>query len=95
MVYLFTIKVNNCNNIDDPNAKLCVPHVVKNINVNVFNLMSFSSQKRHIEWRETGKCKFRLDSSVCNNKQRLDEIKCRCECREELNDKERCDKGFI
>ena len=48
-----SIKVNkcsgSCNNINDPYAKLCVPDVVKNINVKVFNLMSFSNQTRHIE----------------------------------------------
>ena len=34
-------------------------------------------------------------SSVCNNKQRCDKEKCRCECKEELIDKGICDKGFI
>ena len=42
--YPFSIKVKkcsgSCNNINDPYAKLCVPDVVKNINVKVFNLMS-------------------------------------------------------
>ena len=51
--YPFSIKVNkcggSCSNINDPYAKLCVPDVVKNINVKVFNLMSFSNQTRHIE----------------------------------------------
>ena len=51
--YPFIIKVNkcsgSCNNINDPYAKLCVPVVVKNINVKVFNLMSFSDQTRHLE----------------------------------------------
>ena len=69
--------------------------LLKNINVKVFNLMSFTNKKKHIEWHETCKCKCRLDASVCNNKQRWNEDKCRCKCREELNDKERCDKGFI
>ena len=36
----------------------------------------------------------RLDASVCNNKQRWNEGKCRCECKE-LIDKGICDKGFI
>ena len=97
--YPFSIKVDkcsgSCNNINDPHAKLCVPDVVKNINVKVFNLISFTSQTKHIEWHETYKCKCRLDSSVCNNKQRCNEDKFRCECREELRDKKRCDKGFI
>ena len=29
-----------CNNINDPYSILCVPNVVKNINVKVFNLVS-------------------------------------------------------
>ena len=57
--YPFSIKVNkysgSCNNINDSYAKLCVPDVAKNINVKVFNLISFSYQtrQRHIEWHET------------------------------------------
>ena len=41
--YLVSIKVKtcsgNCNNINDPYAKLCVPHVANNINIRVVNLM--------------------------------------------------------
>ena len=39
--YPFSIKINkcsgNCNNINDPYAKICVPDTVKNLNVKVFN----------------------------------------------------------
>ena len=46
--YSFSIKVNkccgSCNNINDPYARSCVPGVVKNINVKVYNLMSLSKQ---------------------------------------------------
>ena len=94
--YPFSIKLNkcsgSCNNISDPYAKLCVPDLVKNINVKVFSLMSFSNQ---IECHETCNFKCRLDASACSNKQRWNEDKCRCECREELSDKQRCDKGFV
>ena len=49
----FSIKVNrcsgSCNDINDPYAKFCVPDLVKNINVKVFNLMSCTNQIRHIE----------------------------------------------
>ena len=48
--YPFSVKVNkcsgNCNNINDPYARLCVPNVVKNINLKVFNLMSWSNQTK-------------------------------------------------
>ena len=36
-----------------------------------------------------------MDASVSNNKQRWNEDICRCECREELIDKESCDKGSV
>ena len=40
------------------------------------------------------KCKCRLDASFCNNKQRWNENKCMCKCKE-LIDKDVRDKGFI
>ena len=41
--YHFSLKTSkcsgNCNNINDDYAKLCVPGVLKNINIKVLNLM--------------------------------------------------------
>ena len=95
---IYSIKVNkcsgSCNNINDPYSKLFVPDVVKNINVNVFNLMSRTNQTRHIKWHETCKCRCRLDANVCNNKQCWNNYKCRWECKE-LIDRRMRDKGFI
>ena len=56
--------------------------------------MSRTNEARRIEWHETCKCKYRLDASFCNNKQRWNNKKCRCECKE-LTDKGRSDNGFI
>ena len=96
--YPFSIKASkwsgSCNNINDPYAKICIPDVVKNLNVKVFNLMSRTNEARHIEWHETFKCKCWLDSSVCNNKQRWNDDKYRCECKE-LIDRGACDKEYI
>ena len=98
MFYPFSIKVNkcssNCNNINDPYAKISVPDIVKDLNVRGFNLMSGTNETRHIEWHETCKCIFRLDKIICNSKQRWNEDKCRCECKE-LIDKGVCDKGYV
>ena len=84
--YPFSIKTSkysgNCNNINNPYAKICVPDVIKDLNVKVFNLISRTNETRFIEWHETCKCKCRLDAIVCNNKQRLNKNKCRCECKE-------------
>ena len=72
--YPFSIKISkcsgNCNNINDPYARICVPDIVKNLNVKVFNLMSRTNETRHIQWHETCKCECRLDAIVCNIKQR-------------------------
>ena len=69
----YSVKINKCsgsyNNINDPFAKLCLPDVVKNINLKVFNLMSRTNETKYIKLHETCKCKCRLDASVCNNKQ--------------------------
>ena len=77
-----------------PFAKLCIPYVVKGINIKLFNLMLRTNEARYIEWHKTCRCKCRLDASVCNNKQRWNKDRCRCECKE-LIDKIICDKGFI
>ena len=95
--YAFSIKASkcsgSCNNINGPYAKKCVPDTVKDLNVKVFNLMLRTNKTRHIKWHETCKCKCRLDTSVCNNKQCWNDDKCRCECKE-LIDKGVCDKGY-
>ena len=68
----FSIKTSKCSgsctNMNDPFAKLCVPDVVKNINLKVFNLISRTNETRHIKFHETCKYKCRLDASIGNNK---------------------------
>ena len=72
--YPFSIKISKCsgnwNNINDPYSKICVPDIIKNLNVKVFNLVSRTNETRFVEWQETCKCECRLDAIVCNNKQR-------------------------
>ena len=56
MFYTFSIKVNkcsgNCNNINDPYARICVPDIMKKLNVKVFNLLSRTNETRFIESHE-------------------------------------------
>ena len=78
--YPYSIKVNkcsgSCSNIIDPYAKLCVPDIIKNINVEVFNLISRINETRQIIWHETCKCVCRLTSAVCNSRQIWNKDKC-------------------
>ena len=96
--YPFSIKMSkcngNCNNTNNSYAKICVPDVVKNLNVKVFNLMSRTNEKRFIEWHETCKCECKFGENVCNNKQRWNKGKCRCECKE-LIDRKMFSKGLF
>ena len=84
--YPFSIRMNkcsgNCNNINNSYAKICVPDVIKDLNVKAFNLMSRTNETRFIKWHEKCKCECRLDAIVCNNKQRWNKNKCICECKE-------------
>ena len=55
----FSIKVNkcggNCNNINNPYAEICVPDVIKDLNVKVFNLKSRTNETRFIKWHKKRK----------------------------------------
>ena len=49
--YPFSIKTSicsgSCNNISDPYAKICVPDVIKDLNIKVFNLVAITNETRH------------------------------------------------
>ena len=51
--YPFSIKTSkcsgNCNDINDPYAKICFPDVVRDLNVKVFNILSRTNETRHIK----------------------------------------------
>ena len=70
--YPFSIKTSKCsgnwNNINDPCEKICVPDVVNDLNVKVFNSMSRTNETKKIKWHQKCKCICRLDAIVCNNK---------------------------
>ena len=78
--YPFSININkcsgNCNNINNPYAKICLPDVTKDLNVKVFNIMSRTNETRFIKSHEKCNCEGRLDVIVCNNKQRWNKNKC-------------------
>ena len=65
MFYPFSIRVNkcngNCNDINNPYARICVPDIVKNLNVKAFNLMSRTNDTRQIKWHKKRKCICRLN----------------------------------
>ena len=97
--YPLSIKVNkcsgNCNNINDPMAKLCVPDIIKDMNIKVCNMLARINETRKITWYETCKCICRFTKAVCNDKQEWDENKCKRKCKEDLINKLISDKGYM
>ena len=82
------------NKCSDPYSKLYILDVVKSMNIKVFNLFSKTNKTSYLSRHETCLCKYRLDPSVWDDRQRWNNDKCRCEFKE-LIDKSRCDDGFI
>ena len=73
LFYLYNVLVNkcsgSCNTLDNPMAKLCVPNVIKRVNMQVYNFLMRLNETRNVLWHESCKCLCKLNSSVCNNKQ--------------------------
>ena len=51
-------------------AKLCVPNVIKGVNMQVYNFLMRLNETRNVLWHESCKCVCKLNSSICNNKQK-------------------------
>ena len=59
-LYPYNVQVNKCecsgsyNTLDNPIAKLCVPNVIKGINMQVYNFLTNGT--RNVLWHESCKC---------------------------------------
>ena len=84
MAYPYKIQIDrcvgSCNNISNPHSKVCIPDVVKNVTVKMFDLMNLENTTKQVEFHKNCKCVCRINSSVCTEKQRFNKNKCRCEC---------------
>ena len=88
LFYPYNVQVNkcsgSCNTLDNPMAKLCVFNVIKAVNMQVHNVL----------WHESCKCVYKLNSSICNNKQNWNSDTCRCDCNEDFAGITSCAKGY-
>ena len=85
----------SCNRIDDPMARLCVTNIIKNVNINVYNLLLRLNETRNVLWHESCKCVCLLNSSVCNSKQIWKSDTCKCDCNEYFAGIINCTKGYM
>ena len=98
LFYPYNVLVNkcsgSCNTLDDPMARLCVPNIIKNVNMKVYKNERLN-ETRNVSWHEICKCVCKLNSSVCNSKQIWNSDTCRCDCNEDFASIINCTKGYI
>ena len=60
LFYLYNVLVNkfsgSCDMLDNPMAKLCVPNIIKRINMKVYNFLMRFNETRNVLWHEICKC---------------------------------------
>ena len=99
LFYLYNVLINKCsgsyNTLDNPVSKICVPKIIKNVNMQVYNFLTRLNETRNVLWHESCKCVCRLNSSVCNSKQIWNSNTCRCDCNEDFAGIINCAKGFM
>ena len=97
LFYPYNVLVNkcsgSCNTLDNAMTKLCIPNVIKRVNMQVYNFLMRLNETCNVLWHESCKCVCKLNSSVCNNKQIWNDDTCRCDCNEDLLIS--CDKGYV
>ena len=98
LFYPYNVLVNKCNGscdtINNPMAKLCVPGIVKRVNMQVYNFLVNFNETRNVLWHESCKSVCKLNSSVCNNKQICNSDTCRCNCNEDFAGITNCTNGY-
>ena len=99
LFYLYNVLVNkcsgSCNTLDDPMAKMCIPNIIKRVNMKVYNFLMRLNETRNVLWHESCKCVCRLNSSVCNSKQIWNSDNCKCDCNEDFAGIMNCNKGYM
>ena len=98
LFYPYNVLVNKCSGscetLDNPMSKICVPKIIKNVNMKVYNFLMRLNETRNVLWHESCKCMCRLNSSVCNSKQIWNSDTCRCDCNEDFAGIINCNKGY-
>ena len=85
----------SCDTLDNPMSKICVPKIIKNINMKVYNFLMRLNEIRNVLWHESCKCVCKLNSSVCNSKQIWNSDAFRCDYNEDSTSIINCTKGYM
>ena len=101
LFYPYNVLVNkcsgSCNTLDEAMAKLCVPNIIKRVNMMrlLIHFLMRLNETRNVLWHESCKCVCRLNSSVCNSKQIWNNDTCKYDCNEDFAGIMTCNKGYM
>ena len=99
LFYPYNVLVNkcsgSCNTLDEPMSRICVPNIIKNVNIKVYNFSMRVNETRNVLWHESCKYIRLLNLSVFNNKQIWNSDTCRCDCNEDFVGIMNCTKGYM
>ena len=60
LFYPYNLLINkcsgSCNTLDNPMSKICVPKIIKNVNMQVYNFLTRLNETRNVLWNESCKC---------------------------------------
>ena len=91
LFYPYNVLVNkcsgSCDTLDNPMSKICVPKIIKNVNMKVYNFL--------MRLNESCECVRKLNSSVCNSKQIWNSNTCGCDYNEDFAGIINCNKGYM
>ena len=94
LFYPYKVLVNkcsgSCNTLDNPMSKICVPKIIKNVNMLVYNFLIRLNETCNVLWHESCKCVCKLSSSVRNKKQIWNG-----DCNEDFAGTISCAKGYM
>ena len=84
----------SCNTLDDPIAKMCVPNIIKRVNMKVYNFLMTLNETSNVLCHKNCKCVCRLNLSVCNSKQIWNSGTCKCDYNEDFAGIISCNKWY-
>ena len=65
LFYPYNVLVNkcsgSCDTLDNPMSKICVPKIIKNVNMKVYNFLMRLNETRNVLWHESCKCACKLN----------------------------------
>ena len=83
--YPFAVKldkcVGNCNSLNDLSYEICVINKTKDLNLSLFNMITWINESKTLTKHIWCECKCRFDGRKCNSDQWWNNYKCRCECK--------------